>query len=198
MLAPCREMEVELRSSWQDIQVELLKSLHGFEVTDVNEELGSVDYVAEAGDEGRRLLRVMVDGQFKAGTAGMKAVERTLEDLEGGAYDEAILMAEGFTSASKVAVMKEENLGYISPGSEHYSITELLEGIERQTQRLCEVKCGDFPTSADECKGYVDGRYTCLVRLVSDDADFHAEMGWLHLLMKDFDKLVNLQRDLKT
>jgi len=110
-------MEVELRSSWQDIQVELLKSLHGFEVTDVNEELGSVDYVAEAGDEGRRLLRVMVDGQFKAGTAGMKAVERTLEDLEGGAYDEAILMAEGFTSASKVAVMKEENLGYISPAA---------------------------------------------------------------------------------
>jgi len=190
-------MEVELRSSWQDIQVELLKSLHGFEVTDVNEDIGSVDYVAEAGDERRKLLRVMVDGQFSAGTVDMKAVERTLEDLEGGAYDEAILMAEGITSASKEAVMKKENLGYISPGSEHYSITELLGSIERQTQRLCEAKCGGFPTTAEECKGYVEGRYTCQVRRISDDADFHADMGWPPLLMKDFDKLVKLQRDLK-
>lgn len=190
-------MEVELKSSWQDIQVELLKSLHGFEATEVNEEIGSVDYVAEAGDVGRRLLRVMVDGQFKAGTADMKAVGRTLEDLEGGAYDEAILMAEDFTSASKVAVMKEANLGYISPASEYYSITKLLEGIERQTQRLCEAKCGGLPTTAEQCKGYVEGRYVCQVRRISDDTDFHAEMGWLPLLMKDFDKLVNLQRSLK-
>lgn len=43
-------MEVELKSDWQDIQVELLKSLHGYEVEKVNDEIGSVDYVAENKD----------------------------------------------------------------------------------------------------------------------------------------------------
>jgi hypothetical protein len=189
-------MEVELRSSWQDLQVELLKSIHGYEMIDFNDEIGSVDFVAEVGGEGRVLLRVVVNDDFGAAPADMKTVEKTLEELEGGSYDEAILMAERFTSASKEALLKEESLGYISPGSEHYSVTELLEAIEKLTRRLCEAKCGSFPTSAEECKGYVDGRYTCRVRLVSDDADFHAEMGWLHLLMKDFDKLVKLQREI--
>lgn len=39
-------MEVELKSDWQEVEVELLKSLYGYEFKDVNDEIGYVDYVA--------------------------------------------------------------------------------------------------------------------------------------------------------
>ena len=36
---------IELKSNWQGLQVELQKSLHGYEAAEVNEEIGSIDYV---------------------------------------------------------------------------------------------------------------------------------------------------------
>ena len=50
------KIEVELKSEWQDIQVELLKQLHGYKMKGVNEEIGSVDYIAED-EEDRKLYR---------------------------------------------------------------------------------------------------------------------------------------------
>lgn len=189
-------MEIELKSDWQDTQVELLKSLHGYEAAKVNDDVGSVDYVAEDEDEGIRLLRVIVDPDFNASRADFKITTKTLEALEDGYYDEAIIMAERFTKASKRLVRKEESLEYISPDNEHYSHIELIEAIQKQTRELCETRCGEFPTRAEDCEGYQDGEYTCPVRRVSDDADFHAERGWLKLLMNDFSRLVALRREM--
>lgn len=189
-------MEVELKSDWQDTQVELLKSLHGYEAAKVNDDVGSVDYLAENDDEGIRLLRVIVDPDFNASRADFKITTKTLEAVEDGYYDEAIIMAERFTKASMRLVRKEESLEYISPDNEHYSHIELIEAIQKQTRELCETRCGKFPTRAKDCEGYQDGEYTCPVRRVSDDADFHAERGWLKLLMNDFSRLVALRREM--
>lgn len=189
-------MEFELKSDWQDTQVELLKSLHGFEVANVDDEIGIVDYVTEDGDEGKRLLRVIVDPDFKASRANFKIAAKTLEFVEDGSYDEAIVMAKGFTKASERLLRKEEKLEYVSPENEHHSLVELIEGVHNLTEELCEAKCGKYPTSEDDCKGYQDGEYTCPVRRVSDDADFHIERVWLELLMNDFSRLVALRREL--
>ncbi len=190
-------MEVELKSDWQDTQVELLKSLHGYEVKKVNAKNGSIDYVAENEDGGKKLLRVIVNPKFHASTAGINTVEKTVEELEEGYYDEAILVAEKFTSVSKRLLRKESNLKYLSPGSEHYSLFELREAIYNQTRELCEAKCGKFPKREEDCKGYQNGKYTCPVRRVSDEADFHVERSWYELLKSDFDKLVKLRREMK-
>jgi len=47
-----------------------------------------------------------------------------------------------------------------------------------------------------ECKGYQDGEYSCPVRRISDDVDFHTEKRWAKLLMIDFTKLVTLRREM--
>jgi len=189
-------MEVELKSDWQDTQVELLKTLHGYEVAEVNKEVGCVDYVSKRDDDEKKLLRVIVDPEFNASKAYFETTRKTLDAVENGYYDEATIMAERFTKASKRLARKEENLEYVSSEHGHYSLIELMDAIQKVTRELCEAECGKFPTRAEDCQGYQDGEYLCPVRRVSDDADFHAERGWLPLLMNDFSRLVALRREM--
>jgi hypothetical protein len=196
-------MEIELKSDWQDTQVEFLKSLYGFEIEDVdenvevarvNKEVGILDYVTENDDDEKILLRVIVDPEFNASKAYIDITEKTLEDVENDGFDEAIIVANKFTKASKRLLRKKEDLDYISFKNRRHSFFELIESIKNLTYEICEAKCGEFPTREEDCEGYQDGRYTCEARRISDDADFHTEMRWLKLLMNDFSRLVAFQR----
>jgi len=86
---------------------------------------------------------------------------------------------------------------------------------------LCQIRCGHIPQSEAECKGYSDGpiqcafcggsgrkqghrcpvcygtglrqtHYSCMVRLISDNADFHFERGWKNLLQNDLYAILEL------
>ena len=189
-------MEVELKSNWQEIQVELLKNLHGYEFKELNDETGYVDYVAkEEGDE-RKLLRVVVGPKLYASKAFVSNVEDSLEILEDEDYDEVTLMAENFTNASKRLVNEADNLEMISPGESLNSTTELNKSIRSLTASLCQKKCGGLPKKEEDCKGIVDGKYLCNVRRVSDDSDFHVRMNWQSSLMNDFSNLIELRRNM--
>lgn len=189
-------MEFKLKSDWQEVQVELLKNLHGYEFKDIDDDAGYVDYVAEGEGDERKLLRVIVGPKHRASRAFVRTVENTLEKLEGDDYDEVTLMAKSFTSASKRMVGEEDDIEMISPRASLYSITEVYGAIQGLTASLCETKCGGLPDTEEDCEGFVDGEYRCDVRRVSDDSDFHARMGWLRLLMNDFSRLIELQREL--
>ena len=190
-------MSVPLRSDWQDLQVKLQKTLHGYELAKVNRDTGIVDYIAENNEEGKKLLRVIVDPQFNASKAYMETVTETLDNLEEGYYDEATIIADGFTKASRERIREEEDLeGISNKYKPSYSIVELYEAILKTTKELCEAKCGKFPTREEDCEGYQDGEYTCPVRRISDDVDFHVERNWNSLLMNDFSRLVDLREQI--
>ena len=186
-------MEFELKSDWQELHVELLKNLHGYKFKDINDETGYVDYVAEGKGDERKLLRVIVGPKYHASRAFARTVEDTLEKLEDDEYDKVTLIANNFTSASKRMVGEEDALEMISPRESFHSTTEVFEAIQSLVASLCETKCGGLPKTEEDCKGLVDGEYRCEVRRVSDDSDFHARMGWLHLLMNDFSRLIESQ-----
>jgi len=190
-------MKVEFESDWLNTQIELMKTLRGYELVDVNKEIGCVDFSTNENNDGRKLLRVMVDSSFNASTGDLKSVEKTLEILKGEEYNKAVMVAESFTQASKALIRKKQSLELVTQGSEHYSMTDLQDAIYSKTQELCETKCGKFPTSSDDCKGLWDGRYVCAVGRVSDDSDFHAERGWVSLLLSDFHNLIELEREIK-
>jgi hypothetical protein len=188
-------MEVELKSDWQEVQVELLKKLHGYEFKDFNDEAGYVDYVAN-GDNERKLLRVIVGSKHRASKAFVSTVETTLEKLKDDGYDDVTLMAKSFTRSSMRMIGEEDDLDMISPDQSLHSTTEVYGAIHNITASLCEKKCGGMPETEEDCKGLVDREYHCDIRRVSDDSDFHARMGWLHLLMNDFTRLLELQREM--
>ena len=189
-------MEVELKSDWQDVQVELLKNLHGYEFKDINDETGYVDYVTEGKDDERKLLRVIVGPKHYASKAFARTVEETLEKLEDDEYNEVTLIAKSFTSSSKRMIGEQDDLEMISPDQSLHSNTEVYGAIQNITASQCEKKCGGLPKTEKDCNGLVDREYRCEVRRVSDDSDFHARMRWLPLLMNDFSRLIELQRDM--
>jgi len=186
-------MKVELKSDWQEIQVELLKNMHGYEFKELNNKADYVDYVTN-GDE-RKLLRVIVGPKHHAARAFVTTVENALEKLKNDEYDEVTLMAKNFTAYSRRMIVEEKKLNLISTDKTHYSTPEAYRAIQNITASLCEKKCGGLPKTEEDCKGLVEGKYSCDVRMVSDDSDFHARMGWLILLMNDFSRLVELRRN---
>jgi len=182
-------VEVELKSNWQDTQVELLKSLHGYEFKDLNDETGYLDYVAEGEGDERKLLRVVVGPKYHASKAFVKTVEDTLKELE-DEYDEATLVAKSFTSSSKRLAGEEDALEMISSREAFHSTIEVYGAIQNLVASHCETKCGGLPKNEEDCEGLVDGEYLCEVRRISDDSDFHVNMGWLPMLMNDFSRII--------
>ena len=98
---------------------------------------------------------------------------------------------------------------------------ELYAKVIDGADELCQILCGHIPQSEAECKGYSDapiqcafcagngrkqGRrcpmcygtglreihYSCRVRLISDNADFHFERGWMRLLQNDLYSILEL------
>ncbi|MBC8225086.1 hypothetical protein H8E65_10880 [Candidatus Bathyarchaeota archaeon] len=190
-------MEVKLHSNWQEVEVELLKSLHGYEFKEVNDEMGCVDYVAKSVDDERRLLRVIVGPKYYASKALIRTVEGTLEQLVDLDYAKATLVAKSFTGASRKLVDEEDGLDLISLSRRGHSTIEVIGANQSRIGSLCEVKCGGLPEREEDCKGLVDDEYLCEVRRISDDTDFHARMGWLSMLMDDFSRLIDLQNDVE-
>jgi hypothetical protein len=188
-------LEVKLLSNWQKVEVELLKSLHGYEFKDVNDEMSCVDYVAMSVNGERQLLRVIVGPKYYASKAFMKTIEGTLEQLADMEYDKATLIAKSFTGASRKLVNKKDGLDMISLTHRGHSKIEMIGANQNRVGSLCEARCGGLPESKEECKGQMDEKYLCDVRRISDDSDLHARMGWLPMLMDDFSRLIDLQND---
>ena len=92
---------------------------------------------------------------------------------------------------------KANTLDLISVISMPHSTIDILGANQSRVGSLCEIKCGGLPKSEEDCKGFMDGEYLCEVRRISDDSDFHAKMGWLQMLMNDFSRLIDLQKDVQ-
>jgi len=174
-------MEVEFRLEWLVAQIELLKAIHGYEKNGVNDELGSIDYVASGDGDEKKLLRVIIDPKANRSKANTDTIRTIKEFLEKENYDEAVILAKEVTQGAKSLIRGKKNLHYISLGLERpYSISELIYAIQEKSSELCKLRCGKVPKT----------------RRISDDADFHADRKWLKLLMNDFSKLTNLWREL--
>jgi hypothetical protein len=98
---------------------------------------------------------------------------------------------------------------------------ELYSSVIECVNELCQIKCGHVPQSEVECKGHSEApiqcslcggngrtkdfrctmcagtglraaQYSCDVRLLSDNADFHAKHGWRTLLQKDLSSILKI------
>jgi hypothetical protein len=170
-----------------------MKTLHGYELVDVNKEQGKVDYIAEENGE-KKLLRVVVDKELKHSPGYVETINETLEELKEKDFDEATIFVKRMTSSSRRIVKENEILDYASSKNKpFYAPVDLLLAIQMKVQELCIERCGKIPRSQEDCPSSGEGETVCMVRKISDDADFHAQLQWMKLLIKDFSKLVELQ-----
>ncbi len=188
-------MEIELKTDWQMHTVELMKTIHGYEDPEYNDEVGSVDFITNEEDQ-KKLMRALVDEDGSSGTGYMNKVNQTIEEVLDSEIDEALILADRFTSSARRLMKENENVDYVSSNfTPSYRVSDLVYAIQKKTMRLCEKKCGKVPESKDDCKGIEEDGYACHVRRISDDATFHAQMKWKEVLLEDFNKLVELEYD---
>jgi len=175
-------------------KAEVISAVRGYEKRRTRRKEGRVDFtVSPSGSDEKILIRVITEGKAKSGYVGADAVKEMSTFLKKRNYDKGILIGKLFTAVAK-SEMKRENIEAVSERFTRFNLERLYSAIDRCVGNLCKAKCGHVPIKESDCKGYVAGHYSCDVRLVSDDASFHLEHGWIGFLERDLAKLLAIEK----
>jgi hypothetical protein len=143
-----------------------------------------VDIIASDMASNKKILLRIVESKSKSGFVGIDAVRKMVEAMDREDYDKGFLFGKRFTDAAKQELMQND----IQRISEGYMPTfkpeRLFLRINQYVNDLCKVKCGKIPEKESDCKG------DCRIRVISDNASFHFEQGWINLMKKDFKRLL--------
>jgi hypothetical protein len=145
-----------------------------------------IDIIAlDTASKEKVLLRI-VESKSKSGFVGIDAVRKMLETMEREDYDKGFLFGKRFTDAAKHEMM-ENDIQRISEGyMPRFKPERLYLRINQYVNDLCKMKCGKIPEKESDCKG------DCRIRVISDNASFHFEQGWVNLMKKDLKLLLSL------
>lgn len=158
-----------------------------------------IDFTVSPSEEDKKILiRAITEPKSKSGYIGVDAVREMIEFLDKKDYDKGILIGKKFTNAARKE-MKNANIEVVSEAiSPTFKVNRLHSTIGSYVEKLCKAKCGKVPTNDSDCKGFVDGNYSCIVRLVSDNADFHYDKSWVTFLERDLVKLLAIDKEWKS
>ncbi len=179
-------------SSWIAIQLRLIENIQGYDKKVSNDKIGSIDYIKGKGNK-KKLVRVI---KHRKGSRSITdKVRETIEIVDEEGYKEAKIITANLTDNAKKLIIEKKNIGFITRDQRTpYSISDLFYAIQVMADKLCKSICGRVPKTDKDCKGYHQGKYSCMVRLMSDNADFHAERHWFSMLYDDFSKLLDIAR----
>ncbi len=178
-------------------KAEVISAVRDYEKRRTRRKEGMVDFtVSPSKSDDKILIRVITEAKAKSGYVGVDTVREMGDILEKRNYDKGVLIGKRFTEAAK-SEMESENIELVSERIKpHFKLEQLYSAIDRCVRHLCRAKCGHVPMKESDCKGYVDDHYFCDVRLVSDDASFHLEHGWIDFLERDLAKLLAIENAL--
>lgn len=150
-----------------------------------------IDFTAlDSSSEEKILLRLIEPGA-RAGFVGIDAVKKMSEMMKRQDYDKGFLIGKRFTEAAEEE-MTQQNIQRISEDYMPPMAPERLYlTINDHVCNLCKIKCGEVPQKETDCKGYSNSN-SCAVRIISDNAAFHFERGWISLLEHDFKKITSI------
>lgn len=168
-------------------------AVEGYESRGMKKRDNGLDITAvDSESNDKVLLRVISCPESRSGFVGTETVERMVATIENEDYDKGILISERFTQAA-VKRLKEEGIQRLSENMiVNFGPERLYLTARAFVDDLCKAKCGRIPQKESDCKGHLDGRYSCEVRLVSDNASFHFGRGWTSVLQEDVLRLLSM------
>jgi hypothetical protein len=176
-----------------ELKTELLMAIENYESRDMRKWDSGLDITAlDNRSNDKILLRMITEPGSKSGYVGADTVDKMAAIIQNEDYDKGILIGDKFTKAAEKKLLEEgiqrisENLMLDFPPERLYSAARAF--VDDQ----CKARCGRIPQKEPDCKGHLNGRYSCEVRLISDNVSFHFERGWSSLLEKDVLRLVSL------
>lgn len=185
----------ELKGEELSQMAELIMAVRGYEEEEVQRWEKGVDIIASpVKSDDKILMRVVTKPGTKSGVVGTTAVREMGEELERNDYDKVFLLGKRFTKEAR-EVMGQEGIEMASKKiMPSFEPQRLYLTIHNYIDHLCRAKCGHVPKEESECEGYSDGQYSCEIRLVSDNAQFHFEHGWTNLLQNDLKQLLTIDK----
>jgi hypothetical protein len=180
-----------LKISIQD-EAELFMAMRNYSCEEREKWDKGVDIIALDTASNEKVLLRIVESKSKSGFVGIDAVRKMLEAMEREDYDKGFLFGKRFTDAAKQELMQND-IQRISEGyMPRFKPERLYLRINQYVNDLCKVKCGKIPEKESDCKG------NCRIRIISDNASFHFEQGWINLMKKDLKQLLSLNNSKKS
>lgn len=178
-------------------KADVISAVRNYENRRIRRKEKKVDLTVSPSDsDDKILIRVITEAESKSRYVGVNTVRKMSEFLVKQNYDRGILIGKRFTEGAK-GEMEREDIEAVSEGiTPHFKVEQLYLAIEGCIENSCKSKCGHIPMKKSDCEGYADGNYSCDVRLISDNASFHLELGWVGFLEKDLAKLLAIEKDL--
>jgi hypothetical protein len=156
-----------------------------------------VDYSVSPSDSDKKILiRTITQTKSKSGYIGIDTAREMIDSIKTKKYDIGIIIGEKFTTAA-YQDLKSSNIEIVSKSiSTKFPIDKLHSIIVNRVEKLCKEKCGKVPQKSSDCKGIINDKYDCKIRLVSDNADFHMEKNWGQFLSRDLTKLIEIEKNM--
>jgi hypothetical protein len=89
--------------------------------------------------------------------------------------------------------LMENDIQRISEGhTPRFKPERLYLRINNYVNDLCKKKCGKIPQKESDCQS------DCRIRIISDNASFHFEHGWIKLMKNDLKQLLAIRGSKKS
>ena len=151
-----------------------------------------VDITALDTESKEKILLRIIESKSKSGFVGINTVRKMLEDMEREDYDKGFLFGRRFTAAAKQELVQNDIERVSEQYMPRFKPDRLYLRINSYVNELCKAKCGKIPKKESDCKG------KCRVRVISDNASFHFEQGWINMMKKDLKQLLSLSTSKKS
>ncbi len=172
-------------------EAELVMALRDYDCKKRGEWDEGIDITALDAEAKEKILLRVITSKSKSGFYGVDAVRSMVDVMKRGRYDKGVLIAKRFTNAAKEEMAKN-NIQRISESHMlPFKPDRLYLRINNYVDKMCIAKCGKVPEAETECQS------DCKIRVISDNASFHFENGWLSLLKNDFKQLLALKNSEK-
>jgi hypothetical protein len=150
-----------------------------------------IDITALDTESNERILLRIVESKTKSGFVGINTVRKMLEDMEREEYDKGFLFGKRFTTAAKQELMQNDIQRISEQYMPKFKPERLYLRINNYVNELCKATCGKIPKKESDCKG------DCRIRVISDNALFHFEQGWINMMKKDLKQLLLMNNSKK-
>lgn len=185
------KMEMNVRD-----RAEFLFAIQNLKIGKKEKWAEGTDFVASDVIADEKVLVRMVESSHKSGFVGADDVKDMLKVMRRKQCERGVIVGKRFTEAAA----QEMKLANIQLVSEEYmppvASENIVLTINDCINNLCISKCGSVPLQEADCKGR-SSEDPCRVRLISDDALFHYERGWIDLLKNDLKQLLMLNKTTK-
>ena len=151
-----------------------------------------MDITALDEESNEKVLLRIVEPKSRSGFVGVDAVREMLEAMEREDYDKGVLLGKKFTVAAKRQLMENDIQRISESHTPRFKPERLYVRINNYVNDLCKAKCGKIPKKESDCKG------DCRIRIISDNASFHFEQGWIKLMKNDLKQLLAIRDSKKS